>query len=106
MTANKTYRVVLTNTAKAALFKLDKHRQRLVGKQLRKLETAPELGKHCGKIAGIDLTGFRKLYVDRKSLRVIYSIDEAEVLVEVINIGARAELAAYKEAARFLQKRR
>lgn len=103
---DRRYRILLTDAAKAALAKLDQQQQRLVVKQLRKLERAPELGKPCGNKAGIDLTGCRKVYLDKKALRIIYAVDDSAGRVEVINIGARVELRAYREAAALLRSKK
>ena len=40
---------------------------------------------------GYDLTGYRKMYADRKRIRIVYSIVEELVLVKIIAIGRRAD---------------
>jgi mRNA interferase RelE/StbE len=52
-----------------------------------------------GKKFGIDLTGYYKLYVLKKQIRIIYTVVEKKVMVEVISIGKREEFAAYKDAS-------
>ncbi|MFQ5752353.1 MAG: type II toxin-antitoxin system RelE/ParE family toxin, partial [bacterium] len=78
--------------------KLDKRKQILVAKQLVKLENNPFAGQHLGNKAGINLTGYYKLYVDKKKIRIVYSVIEEEVCVKIITIGEREELAVYREA--------
>jgi mRNA-degrading endonuclease RelE of RelBE toxin-antitoxin system len=78
---------------------LDGSEQRLVVGQLTKLKTSPLLGKPLGHRRGIDLTGYRKVYAANKRLRIIYQVREAEVLVEVIAIGPRADMRVYQIAA-------
>ena len=67
-----------------------------VAKQLKKLETSPLLGEHLGNKAGLDLTGYYKLYAAKRGVRIVYRIIEQEVIVEVVAIGKREELAVYQ----------
>lgn len=76
------------------------HRVRLlVFKQLNKLAQSPQLGDLLGNKSGMDLTGCRKMYVDHKRVRIVYRILEEVIIVEVIAIAARDEMAVYREAA-------
>lgn len=76
------------------------HRVRLlVFKQLQKLAQSPQLGDLLGNKSGMDLSGCRKMYVDHKRVRIVYRILEEIIIVEVIAIAARDEMAVYREAA-------
>ncbi|MCK9372374.1 MAG: type II toxin-antitoxin system RelE/ParE family toxin [Sulfuricurvum sp.] len=76
------------------------HRVRLlVFKQLNKLAHSPQLGDLLGNKSGMDLSGCRKMYVDHKRVRIVYRILEEVIIVEVIAIAARDEMAVYREAA-------
>jgi mRNA interferase RelE/StbE len=99
------YKVVLTAAAAEDFRRLDGSLKEPVAKQLRKLETAPRLGEHLGNRAGLDLTGYYKLYVAKKAIRIVYRILEQEILVEVVAIGKREDLAVYQEALKCLQRR-
>lgn len=90
------YSVTLTEDAADDFRRLDGSLKQSVAKQLKKLETAPLLGEHLGNKAGLDLTGYYKLYVAKKSIRIVYRIIEREVIVEVVAIGKREELAVYR----------
>ena len=96
------YSVVLTVAAAEDFRHLDGSLKEPVAKQLRKLETAQRLGEHLGNRAGLDLTGYYKLYAAKKSIRIVYRIIDQEVLVEVIAIGKREDLAVYQEALKRL----
>ena len=98
------YRVVLTADAAEDLRALDKSVKEQVARQLRKLETSPQLGEHLGRKAGFDLTGYYKLYAAKKAIRIVYRIMELEVVVEVVAIGKREDMAVYREAIRRLLK--
>ncbi len=91
------YSVVLTDAAVADFRNLDGSLQEPVAKQLRKLETAPRLGEHLGNRAGLDLTGYYKLYAAKKTIRIVYRIREQTIVVEVVAIGKREDLAVYRE---------
>ena len=80
--------------------KLDGRRKILVAKQLVKLENNPFAGKELGNKAGIDLTGYYKLYADNKRIRIVYFVIEEEIIVKIIAIGERDELTVYKQAAK------
>jgi mRNA interferase RelE/StbE len=99
------YKVVLTADAAQDFRDLDKSVKDQVARQLRKLETSPELGEHLGRKGGLDLTGYYKLYAARKSIRIIYRIVALEVLVEVVAIGKREDMAVYREAVRRLLRK-
>lgn len=90
------YRVTLTADAAEDFRRLDGSLKQPVAKQLKKLETSPLLGEHLGNKAGLDLTGYYKLYVAKKGMRIVYRIIEQEVIVEVVAIGKREELAVYQ----------
>jgi mRNA interferase RelE/StbE len=96
------YKVSLTPDAARDYRNLDQSVKEQVAKQLRKLETSPQLGEHLGRRAGLDLTGYHKLYAARKTLRIVYRILELEVVVEVVAIGKREDLAVYREAVKRL----
>lgn len=91
------YSVILTDAAAADFRNLDGSLKEPVAKQLRKLETAPRLGEHLGNRAGLDLTGYYKLYAAKKTIRIVYRILEQTIVVEVVAIGKREDLAVYRE---------
>jgi mRNA interferase RelE/StbE len=90
------YRVTLTADAAADFRGLDGSLKQPVAKQLKKLETAPLLGEHLGNKAGLDLTGYYKLYAAKKAVRIVYRIIEQQIIVEVVAIGKRENLAVYQ----------
>ncbi len=92
------YSVHLIEEAKEDFKKLDNSQRIQVAKQLKQLETNPYKGTHLGHKYSIDLTGYYKLYAVKKSIRIIYTVKEEKIIVEVISIGKREGLAAYREA--------
>jgi mRNA interferase RelE/StbE len=83
---------------------LDGRLRLIVAKQLLKFQENLLAGKELGKRAGIDLTGYRKLYLDNRRIRIVYQYQQAVLVVFVISIGKRENLLAYLEAARRVQQ--
>jgi mRNA interferase RelE/StbE len=50
-------------------------------KQFKKLQNSPQLGIDLGNKAGYNLSGCKKLYVDKKKIRIVYRIVDNEILV-------------------------
>jgi len=94
----KPFSVLLIAEARADFQRLDKGRKLKVAKLLKQLESNPYKGEHLGNKAGINLTGYYKLYADKKKIRIVYTIIEKEIVVKVIAIGPRKEMIVYREA--------
>ena len=90
------YRVTLTAEAADDFRHLDGSLKKPVAKQLKKLETSPLLGEHLGKRAGLNLTGYYKLYAAQKSIRIAYRLIGQKVIVEVVAIGKREDMSVYQ----------
>ena len=65
--------------------------------QFRKLSKSPQLGIPLGKKAGLDLTGYRKLYFFQKKYRIVYKLDEENKEVVIFAIGKRENMQVHKE---------
>ena len=94
------YKIVVKREVEDDLKKLTKAQKILVFKQFKKLESSPQLGVQLGNRAGFDLSGLRKLYVDKKKIRIVYRIYEEQIVVEVIAVGKREDMKVYAEANR------
>jgi mRNA interferase RelE/StbE len=93
------YEVILhPEVIKRDFRELSKTQLMLVYKQFKKLQTSPELGQLLGNKNGYNLTGCRKMYVDKKKVRIVYTILEEIITVEVIAVGKRDDMAVYAEA--------
>jgi len=92
------YELVLHPELGKDLKKLSKTQVELVFKQFKKLKVSPELGGLLGNKSNYNLQGCRKLYVDKKKIRIVYRIINDEILVEVIVVGKRDDMAVYKDA--------
>ena len=93
------YEVVLKEEADEELAELSNRERILVFKQFKKIAVSPELGKALGNKNGYDLSGCRKMYADKKRIRIVYRIVKQQIVVEVIAIGKRDEMEVYKDAS-------
>ena len=94
------YKIRVHIDAKKELDDLDGSVRLIVLRQIKKLETKPLLGEALGNIGGLDLTGFRKMYADRKKIRIVYRIFEEEVEVFIIAINKREKSKVYEIATK------
>ncbi len=94
-----TYKLTFREGVEKDLSKLSNAQEMLVVKQFKKLMESPELGKPLGNKAGFNLSGCKKMYVDKKKIRIVYRIIDDEVIVEVIVIGKRDDMKVYAEAS-------
>jgi mRNA-degrading endonuclease RelE of RelBE toxin-antitoxin system len=92
------WKVSLTDDAKADFKGLDGSEKILIAKQLLKLERNPDIGQPSGSKMGMDLTGYFKLYADRKRIRIVYAIEGD--LVKVIAVGKREDMEIYRLASK------
>jgi mRNA interferase RelE/StbE len=93
------YKIVLKDEAEEELDELSDRERLLVFKQLKKISTSTELGIWLENKAGYDLSGCRKMYVDKKRIRIVYTMMEEQIMIEVIAIGKRDEMEVYKKAS-------
>lgn len=77
---------------------LDNNVQLMVLKKIKKLSEQPELGQPLGNKAGMNLTGYKKIYVCNKQIRIIYKINKDKIEIYIIAIGKRDYMEIYKEA--------
>lgn len=83
---------------------LDKGLRKKVLKKIGQLSEKPLLGQLLGNKAGMDLSGYRKLYVDKRRIRIVYTVEEERVCVMVVAVGKREKLEIYKLAGKRLEK--
>jgi mRNA interferase RelE/StbE len=94
-----TYKIILKSEADDDLDELSHREKLLVFKQFKKIASSPELGKVLGNKAGYNLSGCRKVYADQKRIRIVYTILNNQIVIEVVAIGKRDELEVYKKAS-------
>jgi mRNA interferase RelE/StbE len=55
------------------------------------------LGEELGNKNGYDLSGYRKMYANKK--QIVYSIKDEILLINIISIGKRDDMEVYANAA-------
>ena len=78
---------------------LDGSVRKEVDKKFAKLDKNPYLGFPLGNKNNMDLTGFYKLYLMDKKVRIVYRTIDSETIeiVEVWGIGKRDKMEVYKD---------
>ena len=92
------YELVLKEEVENDLSKLSSSQRLLVYKQFKKIQFSPELGQLLGNKSGFDLSGYRKMYADKKKIRIVYHIVEEKVIVEIVAVGKRDDMEVYQKA--------
>lgn len=92
------YSVAFHPLAEKELRALEGSVRRLVLKQIAKLSQNPQLGEELGNRHGYDLTGYRKMYADKKRVRIVYRVCHETVEVFIIAIGRRDGIEVYGDA--------
>lgn len=95
----KEYRIRFHPEAEKEFNNLDGRQWNLVKSQIDKLKTSPQIGAFLGNKTNLNLSGYRKLYADKKKIRIVYQIDEDIIEVYIIAVGARDDMEVYKKAA-------
>ena len=83
---------------------LDRGIRKRVLKKMDEIAEKPELGKALGNRDNLDLSGYRKVYMDSKRIRIVYGVEEEEVVVYFVAVGARSDMEVYKEAFRRIRE--
>ncbi len=81
------------------LKELDHSLRLQVFKKLKQIQKSPELGLPLGNKNNMDLTGFRKVYVAKKKVRIVYEIKNDILCIYTIAIGKRDDMEVYKKAS-------
>ena len=88
---------------------LDGSIKKLVDKEFEELEKNPYLGEALGNKNNIDLTGYYKIYVYKKTYRIVYRITENKNNIEIIEIwgiGKKDKMEIYKNVGKRISKRK
>lgn len=100
------YTLKFHSEAQKEFLELDNGVRERVAKQLVKISISPELGEKLGNRSGIDLSGYRKMYAEKKKIRIVYEVVEEEILIHIMAIGERDDMAVYKTALKRLKEKK
>jgi len=86
---------------------LDGNIRSLVNNKIDKLKENPYLGEALGNKNNIDLTGYYKIYVSKKSYRIVYRIVKNKVeIIEIWGIGKRDKMEIYRILGKRISNRK
>ena len=80
------------------LKELDNALQIQVFKKLKQIQISPQLGLPLGNKNNMNLSGFRKVYVSKKRVRIVYEVQNDVLSIYTIAIGKRDDMEVYKKA--------
>ena len=85
---------------------LDGSIKKLVNDKIDMLKENPYFGESLGNKNNIDLTGYYKIYVSKKTYRIVYRIIKNGIeIIEIWGIGKRDKMEVYKNIERRITKR-
>ena len=92
------YEIKFIPEAAADYKRLDGSIKKQVNAKIEKLKENPFIGDSLGNKYDIDLSGFYKIYVAKKTYRIVYRLTKTGKIeiVEVWGIGRRDKLEIYK----------
>jgi mRNA interferase RelE/StbE len=89
------FNIVFIPEARKEFQKLDNSIKKLVADKINKLKDNPHIGEPIGNKLGRNLTGYYKLYVFNKKIRIVYEIIDKFLIVKIITISKREKFEAY-----------
>ncbi len=84
------------------LKKLDSNIKEQVFKKLKQIQQNPEIGLSLGNKNNMNLSSFRKIYLAKKKIRIVYKIENNILSVYVLAFGKRDDMEVYKKARKRL----
>lgn len=70
-----------------------------VFKKLKQIQQSPQIGENLGNKNGMNLSGFKKVYIDKKRVRIVFEVQDDILTVYTITIGQRDDMEVYKKAS-------
>ena len=80
------------------LKELDNALQIQVFKKLKQIQNSPELGLPLGNKNNMNLSGFKKVYIDKKRVRIVFEVQDDILTIYTIAVGQRDDMEVYKKA--------
>ncbi|OCL86557.1 type II toxin-antitoxin system RelE family toxin [Arcobacter porcinus] len=77
---------------------LDKALVIKVFKKLKQIQQSPKIGENLGNKNGMNLSGFKKVYLDKKRVRIVFEVHDSILTIYTIAIGQRDDMEVYKKA--------
>lgn len=69
-----------------------------VFKKIEKIAINPNVGVDLGNKANLNLSGYKKVYVDNKKVRIVYKVIDEKIEIFIVAVGKRDDMSVYKTA--------
>ena len=69
-----------------------------VFKKLKQIQQSPQIGENLGNKNGMNLSGFKKVYIDKKRVRIVFEVQDDILTVYIIAVEQRDDMEVYKKA--------
>lgn len=69
-----------------------------VFKKLKQIQQSPQISENLGNKNGMNLSGFKKVYIDKKRVRIVFEVQDDILTVYTIAVGQRDDMEVYKKA--------
>ena len=68
-----------------------------VFKKLKQIQQSPQIGENLGNKNGMNLSGFKKVYIDKKRVRIVFEVQDDILTIYTIAVGQRDDKEVYKK---------
>lgn len=69
-----------------------------VFKKLKQIQQSPQIGENLGNKNGMNLSGFKKVYIDKKRVRIVFEVQDDILTIYTVAVGQRDDMEVYKKA--------
>ncbi|MGJ0297320.1 hypothetical protein NG744_00015 [Aliarcobacter cryaerophilus] len=69
-----------------------------VFKKLKQIQQSSQIGENLGNKNGMNLSGFKKVYIDKKRVRIVFEVQDDILTVYTIAVEQRDDMEVYKKA--------
>ncbi|WP_141050867.1 type II toxin-antitoxin system RelE family toxin [Aliarcobacter cryaerophilus] len=69
-----------------------------VFKKLKQIQQSPQIGENLGNKNGMNLSVFKKVYIDKKRVRIVFEVQDDILTIYTIAVGQRDDMEVYKKA--------
>ncbi len=67
-------------------------------KKIEQIAINPNIGKELGNRANLNLSGYKKVYVENKKIRIVYKVVDEKIEIFIVAVGKRDDMSVYKDA--------
>lgn len=67
-------------------------------KKIEQIAINPNIGKELGNRANLNLSGYKKVYVENKKIRIVYKVIDEKIEIFIVAVGKRDDMSVYKDA--------